>query len=94
MISPLQKTKLFAPTSRTRWVGQPRLSDHLNAILSPGCKAALLSAPAGSGMTTIAIQWLVSQKGLPAAWVLLDERDNQPALFFRYLIIFLALRFF
>lgn len=76
MITPLQKTKLFVPTSRTRLVERPRLLGRLNEILKPGYKVALISAPAGSGKTTLVIQWLANQIGLPVAWVSLDERDN------------------
>ncbi len=81
----LQKTKLFPPTARTRLVDRPRLLERLDAILSPGCKLALVSAPAGSGKTTLVIQWLTNQASLPTGWVSLDERDNQPGLFFGYL---------
>lgn len=86
MTTPLQKTKLFAPAARARLVARTRLLERLNAIQTPGYKAALISAPAGSGKTTLVIQWLVSQPGWPAGWVSLDERDNLPARFFSYLV--------
>jgi LuxR family transcriptional regulator, maltose regulon positive regulatory protein len=86
MTAQLQKTKLFAPATRTRLVGRSRLLERLNEIQLPGFKAALISAPAGSGKTTLVIQWIESQINLPAAWISLDERDNLPERFFGYLI--------
>jgi len=86
MTTPLQRTKLFAPAARAQLVERPRLMERLNAIQSPACKAVLISAPAGSGKTTLVIQWLASHGGGLTAWVSLDERDNQPALFFGYLV--------
>ncbi|HEX2979253.1 MAG TPA: AAA family ATPase, partial [Anaerolineaceae bacterium] len=82
----LQRTKLFAPSARTRLVERPQLLERLNQIQSPGYKAALISAPAGSGKTTLVIQWLASVDHWPSGWVSLDERDNRPELFFGYLI--------
>ena len=86
MSRPLQKTKLFFPPARERLVDRPRLLDKLNAIQSPGFQLALISAPAGSGKTTLVVQWLNEQLGWPAGWVSLDERDNRPSLFFAYLV--------
>jgi LuxR family transcriptional regulator, maltose regulon positive regulatory protein len=86
MTTPLQRTKLFAPAARARLVDRPRLMERLDAVYSPGSKAVIISAPAGSGKTTLANQWLASQTALAAGWVSLDERDNRPALFFSYLI--------
>ena len=86
MTTALQGTKLFAPAARARLVHRPRLLERLRAIQSPGCKALLISAPAGSGKSTLVIQWLASQQSSPVGWVSLDERDNQPTLFFGYLV--------
>ncbi|SHN74871.1 LuxR family transcriptional regulator, maltose regulon positive regulatory protein [Geodermatophilus obscurus] len=49
---------------------------------------AVVSAPAGFGKTTLLTEWLAS---LPAqqrsvAWLSLDQRDNDPALFWTYLV--------
>jgi len=86
MTTSLQRTKLFAPAARAKLVERPRLIERLNAVCSSGCKAALILASAGSGKSTLVIQWLATQKSAPAAWVSLDERDNQPVLFFGYLV--------
>jgi LuxR family transcriptional regulator, maltose regulon positive regulatory protein len=85
MSIPILKTKLFIPAARPQLVGRPRLLDRLDAARAPGCRALLISASAGSGKTTVIVQWL-ARLGWPIAWLSLDERDNQPARFFTYLI--------
>jgi LuxR family maltose regulon positive regulatory protein len=45
----------------------------------------LVSAPAGFGKTTLLSDW-VRQAGWPAAWISLDEGDNDPARFLAYLV--------
>ncbi|MFM8320230.1 MAG: LuxR C-terminal-related transcriptional regulator [Chloroflexota bacterium] len=81
----LQKTKLFLPTPPARLVERPRLLERLDGLGAPGCRVGLISAPAGSGKTTLATQWL-AHLGWPVGWLSLDARDNQPARFFAYLI--------
>jgi LuxR family transcriptional regulator, maltose regulon positive regulatory protein len=83
---PLQRTKLYVPAARTRLVERPRLLERLGEVMLAGHKAALLSAPAGSGKTTLVQQWLSDRSLTPSCWLSLDERDNQPQHFFRYLI--------
>ena len=49
------------------------------------CPVTLLSGPAGSGKTTLAAGWRLSQgAGRPIAWLTLDEYDDDPATFWRY----------
>jgi DNA-binding SARP family transcriptional activator len=43
-----------------------------------------LSAPAGSGKTTLVSSWLDS-RGLPCIWYYCDEGDSDPATFFYYM---------
>ncbi len=45
----------------------------------------VVHAPAGFGKTTLLTTWL-KQTGLPVAWLSLDENDNDPLCFTRYLI--------
>lgn len=59
------------------------LIDRLCAAGSP--PLILISGPAGSGKTSLACQWLEQEKR-PAAWYSLDKEDNEPDLFFRYLL--------
>jgi LuxR family maltose regulon positive regulatory protein len=58
--------------------------------LSRGAESALtlVSAPAGFGKTTLLADWLATTaaKGRSAAWLSLDQRDNDPALFWTYLV--------
>jgi LuxR family maltose regulon positive regulatory protein len=46
----------------------------------------LVAAPAGFGKTSVLTEWLASQDdGAHVAWLSLDERDNDAALFWTYL---------
>lgn len=76
-------TKLHIPSLRPGRVLRPRLLQRLNAGLSG--KVNLISAPAGFGKTTIVSEW-IRQVGRPAAWLSLDEQDNDPLRFLSYLI--------
>lgn len=81
--APLLATKLFVPRLRPNLVVRPRLIARLDAALhSP---LTLISAPAGFGKTTLVSAWV---RGLqqPVAWLALDEADNDPARFLRYLV--------
>ncbi len=91
MDAPLLQTKLFIPTPRSApaskrsasLVARPRLLERLNQGL-PG-KVTLISAPAGFGKTTLLSDWL-AQLNLAAAWLSLDQDDNDLARFLSYLI--------
>lgn len=84
----LQKTKLYPPPSWTGQVERPCLLARLDGLFSRDCRFVLISAPAGSGKTTLMVQWLTHNGSSPlcCAWLSLDERDNHPARFFSYLI--------
>ncbi len=47
-----------------------------------------MSAPAGFGKTTLLAQWLATAPGdgPSAAWLSLDQRDNDPTVFWTYLV--------
>ncbi len=79
------KTKLYFPKARPKLVERPRLMQQLDRALAEGCRAVLVSAQAGSGKTTVIVQWL-DRLGWPVGWVSLDGRDNLPRRFFEYLI--------
>ena len=51
-------------------------------------KLTLVSAPAGFGKTTVLAEWVAATRASerPAAWVSLDQSDNDPALFWAYFI--------
>ncbi|MBE2224281.1 MAG: hypothetical protein IAF02_22265, partial [Anaerolineae bacterium] len=83
MESPLLHTKLRIPTATPTLLSRPRLID-LMQVQANGF-LALLSAPAGFGKTTLVTDW-IRQQDNPVAWLTLDEQDNDPVLFWRYLI--------
>lgn len=81
--SKILETKLHKPVARSRLVPRPRLIERLNTSL--GGNLALVSAPAGYGKTTLISQWL-SLSECPAAWLSLDENDNDLIRFAHYLV--------
>ena len=83
MSEPLLRTKLYIPPPRPNVVLRPRLIERLNGGLQ--CKLTLISASAGFGKTTLVSEWIAGCKR-PAAWLSLDEGDNDPARFLTYLI--------
>ena len=82
----LIQTKLYAPPLPDDVVRRPHLVQRLNDGLRRGSRLTLISAPAGYGKTTLATEWLQSVER-PMAWLSLDERDNDLALFLAYLIM-------
>src|SRR5258705_11566359 len=86
MAGPLLETKLHVPRWRRGLVARPRLSERL----SRGAESALtlVSAPAGFGKTTLLAEWVAvaAADGRSVAWLSLDQRDNDPALFWTYLV--------
>jgi LuxR family maltose regulon positive regulatory protein len=86
MAGPLLETKLYIPKLRRGLVARPRLSERLSRGVES--KLALISAPAGFGKTTLLAEWLAAAPAgeQSAAWLSLDQGDNQPASFWAYLI--------
>ena len=84
--SPLLETKLYIPRWRPGLVSRPRLIERLDQVIER--KLTLVSAPAGFGKTTMLAEWLAASPASerPAAWVSLDQSDNDPALFWAYFI--------
>lgn len=82
---PILQAKLYIPPIRPELVARPRLIERLNAGLPAGRKLTLVSAPAGFGKTTLLSEW-VRDCGRPAAWLSLDEGDNDPTRFLTYLV--------
>jgi LuxR family transcriptional regulator, maltose regulon positive regulatory protein len=83
MPTPLLATKLYIPRLRPHVVSRPRLSERLNEGLYRNL--TLISAPAGFGKTTMVSEWVEGIEQ-PAAWLSLDEGDNDPARFLTYLV--------
>jgi ATP/maltotriose-dependent transcriptional regulator MalT len=84
--------KLRPPRLSSSLVVRERLFTHLDGGLER--KLIVLSAPAGSGKTTLISQWIARhqtsadnrQHLLPTAWVSLDSNDNDPLRFWHYVI--------
>ena len=85
----LLQTKLHIPPPQRTLVARPRLLARLGQALAPETSLTLVSAPAGFGKTTLVSEWLLAQAGAePAprvAWLTLDEGDNDPTRFWRYM---------
>lgn len=75
-------TKLFVPSSQSHIVTRPRLFKCLDLV--PDHRLTLISAPAGYGKTSLLADWL-DQNKLSAAWLTLDEGDNDIVYFMKYL---------
>lgn len=84
--SPLLETKLYVPSSPGGVVARPRLTDALRQGAAQ--KLTVVVAPAGFGKTTLLAGWLRETGDLEsaAAWVSLDPSENDPALFWAYVI--------
>ena len=79
----LLTTKLYLPPTRPDIVPRPRLVERLNEGLHR--KFSLISAPAGFGKTTLVSEWVAGCER-PAAWLSLDEGDNDPTRFLAYIV--------
>ncbi|MBK9710153.1 MAG: tetratricopeptide repeat protein [Kouleothrix sp.] len=99
----LLRTKLFVPPLHSSLIARPRLLRRIEDGWRRGHGLTLLAAPAGFGKTTLAAAWLArdgvpeaAQDGAPqpfhSAWLSLDQHDNDPIRFWRYLIAALQSR--
>ncbi len=96
MATPILATKLYIPPPRSGIISRPRLIERLNEGLSSGRKLTLISASAGFGKTTLVSEWVAALTpsplpmgeglGVRAAWLSLDEGDNDPTRFLIYLV--------
>jgi LuxR family maltose regulon positive regulatory protein len=84
----LLQTKLYIPPIRPELISRPRLIERLNASLHH--KLTLISAPAGFGKTSLVSDWVIHCSQLEpkvrAAWLSLDESDNDLVRFLAYMI--------
>ena len=84
----LLATKLFVPQVAHALLPRPRL----HRLLDQGLRRplTLVSAPAGFGKTTLVAQWIARMGGrAQPAWLSLDEGDNDPVRFWRYVLTLL-----
>jgi LuxR family maltose regulon positive regulatory protein len=76
-------TKLYRPRISDDLVPRPQLLEQLDGWQQR--PLTLVSAPAGYGKTTLVSSWLESLD-YPAAWLSLDEHDNDLELFLTYFL--------
>ena len=82
-MTPILATKLYIPSPRPKLVRRTQLINRLNEGLYR--RLTLISAPAGFGKTTLVSAWL-DGCGRAAAWLSLDEGENDPERFLAYLV--------
>ncbi len=84
--TPRLETKFYVPKWRSSLVPRTRLIERLDQGAER--KLTLVSAPAGFGKTTLLAEWLAGTPAAerPAAWVSLDQGDDDPGLFWAYFI--------
>ncbi len=78
-------TKLRPPASPTRLVQRVRLSDLLSDGLARSVPLVLISAPAGSGKSTLMAAWALDT-ARPVAWLQVEASDSDPASFWSSLV--------
>jgi LuxR family maltose regulon positive regulatory protein len=69
-------TATAVPCLPTRWLSRQRLLDQLDATAERAF--TLISAPPGTGKTTVAADWVWSRLDGRAAWITVDGRHNDP----------------
>ncbi len=79
----LLATKFFAPPFNENWLARPALMKKLR--YGARGKITLVCAPAGFGKTTLLSGWQ-KERSLPICWLSLEENDNIPRRFWRYVI--------
>ncbi|HSM55724.1 MAG TPA: LuxR C-terminal-related transcriptional regulator [Candidatus Sulfomarinibacteraceae bacterium] len=77
------ETRLRVPHPRRDIIERGALSSRLDEVTA--YPLTLVSAPAGSGKTTLVSNW-VRDSDLPVIWYSLDEDDNEPFRFLGHLI--------
>jgi len=86
VVGPLLSSKYRLPKPRPGTVPRRRLAERLGSASRSAL--TILSAPAGFGKTTLLAEWLAAGGAGEAdvAWLSLDRRDNDPALFWTYVV--------
>lgn len=80
---PLLSTKLYIPRDPVYLVSRDRLLAKLARALTS--KLTVVTAPPGFGKTTLVGDWIRKQ-GVAAAWVSLDQGENDALRFWKYVI--------
>jgi LuxR family maltose regulon positive regulatory protein len=82
----LLATKTFLPLVPDYQIPRPRLEQRLDAALRFHHKLILVSAPPGSGKSSLLAAWSAHQAIVPLAWVSLETSDNDPLRFWSYFL--------
>jgi LuxR family transcriptional regulator, maltose regulon positive regulatory protein len=77
----LLATKLHVPRPRPGFLPRPRLLERLAKTTT--AELVLVCTPAGFGKTSLLADW-ARRSQEPVAWLSLDEADNDPTRFWRY----------
>ncbi len=85
MLDGLISTKFHNPLTMGHLTARPHLDERLDESLQPGCRLALVTAPAGFGKSTLVSAWLRKQ-AVPFSWLSLDSSDNDPKQFLSYFV--------
>jgi LuxR family maltose regulon positive regulatory protein len=100
MTTTILQTKLYRPTPRPDMISRARLRERLYTGLwtgdAFGRKLTLIAAPAGFGKTTLILDFGLrisdpvqpgsAIRNLASTWLSLDDADNDPVRFLRYVI--------
>ena len=89
MSDTLLATKIRIPPLRSNLVNRPHLIQRLNDGISQNHRLTLISAPAGYGKSTLLSEW-VSQLDIPVAWLSLEKGENNPVLFWNFILTALS----
>ena len=76
-------TKVAPPRPPSRYLRRARLIDRLETSVEAGRGVVLVSAPAGSGKSTLVNGWLDGRSG-DVGWLQIDEGDDDPSRFWAY----------
>lgn len=86
--SPFLEAKVQMPAVADTIVRRPRLLEQLDA--GDDCELTVVSGPPGAGKTSLLIDWLGARPESPAAWLSLDEYDNDPMQFWTAVVASLS----
>ncbi len=86
MTGPLIATKFYVPKLRRGLMARPALLLRMDG--GAEARLTLVCAPAGFGKTTLLASWLRQgpTAGRRVAWLSLEAADNEPALFWKYVV--------
>ncbi|MCO8275902.1 LuxR C-terminal-related transcriptional regulator [Actinoplanes sp. TRM 88003] len=82
---PIMTVKLDPPGLPPWWVVRERLRDRLDG--GPSRRLTLVVGPAGSGKSTLVADWVATGRaGGRVAWLSLEPADDQPGVFWSYVV--------